>query len=336
MKAGKTQRFWRKNIGLKLLALAFALFLWFFVVGEEKAEVSLSVPLELVNMPDDLVISNEFNGAIDVRVYGPRSLVRELVTRRLSHVVDLAKATPGKMTLHITPEGIRLPGEVQVTRIHPSQVNLVLEPLARREAPVEAVLKGAIAADYELKGVELKPAKVVLSGAVREVAKVKKVLTRPIDISGLSVSTKAVVGLDLHRYHLRVVGEPQVTAYIQVEEKIIRESLVIPVEGAGVAYGYKIDPRNIEVSMQGPVSVLRDAARKQDIRAVVQLGGLGPGTYVRRPVIKAPAGVEIETVKPKSARVTIFKEKHSAVSDQPSAKRSQISNLKFEIKKADG
>lgn len=307
MKAGKTQRFWRKNIGLKLLALAFALFLWFFVVGEEKAEVSLSVPLELVNMPDDLVISNEFNGMIDVRVYGPRSLVRELVTRRISHVVDLAKSAPGKMTLHVTPESIRLPREVQVTRIYPSQVNLVLEPLARREAPVEAVLKGAVAADYELKGVELKPAKVVLSGAAREVAKVKKILTQPIDISGLSVSTKAVTGIDLQMYHLRVVGEPQVTAYIQVEEKIIRKSLVIPVEGAGTAYSYKIVPRNIEISILGPVSMLRNTACKQDIRAVVQLGGLRPGAYVRQPVIEVLSGVEIEKAEPKSVRVIILK-----------------------------
>ncbi|MEW6327693.1 MAG: CdaR family protein [Thermodesulfobacteriota bacterium] len=307
MKAGKTQRFWRKNIGIKLLALAFALFLWFFVVGEEKAEVSLSVPLELVNMPDDLVISNEFNGMIDVRVYGPRSLVRELVTRRLSHVVDLAKATPGKMTLHITSEGIRLPREVQVTRIHPSQVTLVLEPLAWREVPVEAVLKGAVATGYELKGVELKPAKVVLVGAAREVAKVKKALTRPIDISGLSISTKAVAGLDLHRYHLRVAGEPQVTAYIQVEEKIIRKSLVIPVEGVGTAYGYKINPRNVEVSIKGPVSVLQNAAWKQGIRAVVKLEGLRPGTHVRQPVIEAPSGVEIEKAEPKSVRIIILK-----------------------------
>ncbi len=307
MKAGKTQRFWRRNIGLKLLALAFALFLWFFVVGEERAEVGLNVPLELVNMPDDLVISNEFNGMIDVRVYGPRSLVRELATRRISRAVDLAKAIPGKMTLHITPESIRLPREVQVTRIHPSQVTLVLEPLARREVPVEAVLKGAVAADYELKGVEPKPAKVVLSGAAREVAKLKKVLTQPIDISGLSVSTKAVVGLDLHMYQLRVVGEPQVTAYIQVEEKIIRKNLVIPVEGVGTAYGYKIDPRNVEISIQGPVGMLRNTARKQDIRAVVKLGELRPGAYVRRPVIEVPSGIEIEKAEPKSVRVIILK-----------------------------
>lgn len=307
MKAGKKQRFWRRNIGLKLLALAFALFLWFFVVGEERAEVGLNVPLELVNMPDDLVISNEFNGMIDVRVYGPRSLVRELATRRISRAVDLAKAIPGKMTLHITPDSIRLPREVQVTRIHPSQVTLVLEPLVRREVPVEAVLKGAVAADYELKGVEPRPAKVVLSGAAREVGKVKKVLTQPIDISGLSVSTKAVVGLDLHMYHLRVVGEPQVTAYIQVEEKIVRKNLVIPVEGVGTAYGYKIDPRNVEISIQGPVGMLRNTAWKQNIRAVVKLGELRPGAYVRRPVIEAPAGVEIEKAEPKSVRVIILK-----------------------------
>lgn len=219
MNISKARRFWKKNIGLKLLALAFALFLWFFVVGEEKAEVSLNVPLELINMPKDIVISNEFNGMIDVRVYGPRSLVRELATKRLSHVIDLANATAGKMTLQIKPESIHLPRGMQVIRIHPSQVTLVLEPLARREVPVEAVLKGVVANDYELKGVDLKPPNVVLAGAAKEVTRVKKVLTYPIDISGLSENTEIVAGLDLGMLRLKAVGEPRVTVYIRIEEK---------------------------------------------------------------------------------------------------------------------
>lgn len=306
MKAGKTQRFWRKNLGLKLLALGFALFLWFFVVGEEKAEVSLSVPLELVNMPNDMTIVNKFNGMIDVRVYGPRSLVRELSTQRTSHVVDLTYAKPGKMILDISPENIRLPRGVKVVRVQPTQVTLILEPVAQQEVPVEAALNGKIASDYEIKNVKLKPPTMVVSGAVSQVTKVKKILTQPIDISGLTASLEKVVGLDLDMSQFKVVGEAQVTACITVEEKNIYRDLIKPIEGVGSEYNYKVNPRIVRLSVRGPASALRNADQGQNVRAVVQLKGLNPGVHTRRPIILAPSGVKIEKSWPKTVKVTIF------------------------------
>lgn len=305
MKTAKIQGVLRKNLGLKLLALAFTLFLWFFVVGEEEAEVSLNVPLELVNMPKDTIITDQFNGMIDVRVYGPRSLIRELAARRLGHVVDLANARPGKMILHITPESIQLPRRVRVTRIHPSQVTLTLEPLVRREVPIEMVIKGAVAADHELKGVRLSMPSVTLAGSSREIAKVKKVLTQPIDISGLGGSTEIVAGLDLQAPYLTVVGEPRIVAQIQVEEKRVQEELVIPVEGLGAVSAYTIAPNRIKVSLSGPIGEVRSAARDKNIRALVELRGLRPGVYMKRPVIQAPSGVEIEKTRPRSVKVTV-------------------------------
>ena len=45
-----------ENWGLKLLSLAFATLLWLFVVGEKRSEVSLSLPLELIQVPEDMVV----------------------------------------------------------------------------------------------------------------------------------------------------------------------------------------------------------------------------------------------------------------------------------------
>ena len=49
-----------KNWVLKLLSFFFALFLWYFVVGEDKVDMNVTLPFELVNLPRDLVISNQF------------------------------------------------------------------------------------------------------------------------------------------------------------------------------------------------------------------------------------------------------------------------------------
>jgi hypothetical protein len=45
-----------ENWVLKLLSLAFALILWFFVMGERKLEVGYAVPLELKNVPAGMMV----------------------------------------------------------------------------------------------------------------------------------------------------------------------------------------------------------------------------------------------------------------------------------------
>ena len=49
-----------KNWVLKFLSLLFALFLWYFVVGEDKVDMTVTIPVEIVNLPRDLIISNQF------------------------------------------------------------------------------------------------------------------------------------------------------------------------------------------------------------------------------------------------------------------------------------
>ena len=63
------------NWGLKLLSLGFAVLLWMYVVGENRSEVSLSLPLELTRVPANMVIVSRVPEAIRVRLNGPRSLL---------------------------------------------------------------------------------------------------------------------------------------------------------------------------------------------------------------------------------------------------------------------
>ncbi|MCK5324253.1 MAG: YbbR-like domain-containing protein, partial [Desulfobulbaceae bacterium] len=44
-------RSWPKNWAPKLLSLFFALFLWYFVVGEDKVDMTVRIPVEIVNLP---------------------------------------------------------------------------------------------------------------------------------------------------------------------------------------------------------------------------------------------------------------------------------------------
>ena len=122
---------------LKLLALAFAVALWLFVMTSEKADLIVSAPIEIDNLPPSLVLSGEQPENVDVQLHGLRGTLARLAPDQLKARLDMSAATPGETTVRILPENITVPPGIMVLRINPSRIRLVLDRApARGRAPV--------------------------------------------------------------------------------------------------------------------------------------------------------------------------------------------------------
>jgi len=194
-----------RNIFFKILALVLAVILWFLVVGEERAEVGLTIPLELVNMPRDLIVVNNLTQGIDIRVNGPRSLIRSLTTRTLSKGLDLSNSKTGTVTFPISSEGIRLPRGVAVTRIHPPQVVVVLQKQIRKVIPVKGRIIGRPANGYEVDSVTIRPEEVEVAGPEEAMKELEHLFTKPVDISGRRDPFVQEVHLDFRSLQINLV-----------------------------------------------------------------------------------------------------------------------------------
>lgn len=120
-------RFFSENLALKILSLAFAVVLWFFVMGEQRHEVSHVVPVEYRNLPKGLIIANEVPDAVAVTLSGPRALLVHLGPDELSLPLDLAGLKPGLTSFKRLEENLKAPGGVVVTRISPASIDVRLE-----------------------------------------------------------------------------------------------------------------------------------------------------------------------------------------------------------------
>lgn len=125
-------RFFRENLAVKLLSLAFAVVLWFFVMGEQRHEVSYVVPVEYLNLPRGLTIANEVPAAVAVTVSGPRALLVHLGPDDLRLPLDLSGLRPGLTSFKRIEENLKAPGGLVVTRISPASIDIRIEP-AREE-----------------------------------------------------------------------------------------------------------------------------------------------------------------------------------------------------------
>jgi YbbR domain-containing protein len=122
---------------LKLLALAFAVALWLFVMTSEKSDMILSASIEVGGLAPGLVVAGEQPETVDVQLHGLRVSLARLVPDQLRARLDLAGAGPGEVTVRVLPEHITVPRGITVLRINPSRIRLVLsEAPPPRRAPV--------------------------------------------------------------------------------------------------------------------------------------------------------------------------------------------------------
>ena len=207
-----------KNWPFKLLAVHLAVIMLYFVVGEERAEVGLTVPLVLINMPRDLIVVNNVTHGIEIRVNGPRSLVRSLSTENLSKTLDLSYTREGAVSFSISSEGIPLPRGVKITRINPTQVTVILQKLLTKKITVHPRVTGKPASGYELESTQANPEQVDITGPEEVVQKLEGLFTKPIDIQGLKTDLKQRSFLDFRNYQIYLVKEIPLEVEVKIKK----------------------------------------------------------------------------------------------------------------------
>ena len=291
---------WPNNWGLKLISLIFAVLLWYFVVGEDKVDTTIYIPVEIVNLPNELVISNQFKKQLEVTVSGPRGLINGINRQRTTRTISLAKATPGTIVIRNEPETIPFPRGVSISRIQPSHITLLIDDLVEKELPVQARTTGDPAGGHELAGVVFDPPLIKISGPKAVVGREKILTAKPIDITGLKGPTTIQVHLEMRPALLELMGETVVTANVMIREKTMERTITdIPVHlsDADPKRKVTIEPDTISVRAMLPLSSRGNQTKFFD--ASVSTEELSVGTH-RVPVkITSPEQIKIiETVPP--------------------------------------
>ncbi len=267
-----------KNWVLKLLSFFFALFLWYFVAGEDKVDMNVSIPVEIVNLPHELVISNQFKKQIDVTVSGQRSLIKGLADQGITRTIDLSKAKPGKEVIDNGPESIPFPWGISVLRLQPSNITLLIDRLAQKSLDIKPTIKGRPAENFKLKSVTLEPSKIEISGPQDVLDDEEYLKTKIIDISGQKSSFLKQVTLDIKPAIVELVGEPVVSAQVDIVEKTTTRVISqIPVELVNAEVrNFRLDPKVVDIRVELPVSITKETQDlKKLFRATADPSGLG-------------------------------------------------------------
>ncbi|RLB12629.1 MAG: hypothetical protein DRG63_11415 [Deltaproteobacteria bacterium] len=113
----------RRRFHLKVAALIIVTVFWLLLAGQQNFEVSLKVPLELKNTPNNLQILEPVHPELRITCRGLRKDASTLNPENVHAELDLTLAKWGRRTFRITRDQIVLPTDrIAIVRIEPSQL----------------------------------------------------------------------------------------------------------------------------------------------------------------------------------------------------------------------
>lgn len=298
-----------KNLILKLVSLFFTFFLWYFVVGEDKIDTTIYVPLEITNLSQNLVISNQFRKQLEVTINGPRGLVRSISSQHITRPVNLIDVKTGNHVIKNTPESIKLPNGVQIQNIRPANISLTIDHLLTKELPIKAVLTGKPATGYEIASFTATPPTLGLTAPAAILEDQIFLPTLPISISGQKTNFTVQVQLDVKDEITELIGEPVISVNVSVREKLIpREFSNIPVEFDHEAERttYHLDHHQVNIKAELPYLLASKNGNNFHFKATISADQLPPGQYELPVTITTnPPGIKIIEIIPAKIKLEI-------------------------------
>ena len=206
------------NLGLKLLSLVLAALLWAVVLGEQKIEVTVNVPVRL-DVPQRLLLINDPADTLEVRLRGPKTLVTSVTAREISVGEWPVKLTEGENTIPIREALIRVPRGIQVVDVSPRRVRIVLERAVERDVEISPRIEGSPPDGYAVRQVTATPSRVRMVGPAGELARITRVRTLPISVTGHKApfSTRAL--LEPPGRLVRVEDDVTIVIQVDIEQK---------------------------------------------------------------------------------------------------------------------
>ena len=244
-----------------------------------------------------------------VTVSGPSSAVKRVDKVLLPVLID---NHPTSFVETFTPYAVDASGQrVSEVQVLPGQIKTEVEVQTRgKRVSIIPVVSGVPAEGFSLQQKSALPDSIVVDGPESALESLLFINTVPVDISGATQSISRQVSLANLPPGVTVIepasGRVEVRVAIEDTSSSAQTLTGLPVQPINLGPGLKasIDPASIEVTVDGPGSVLSNMT-PTDVKIRVDLANLDIGTHQIKPEITVPQGVTWISNAPEAVEVTI-------------------------------
>lgn len=296
----------KSNWQYLLLAFVLAVFSWYLVSGREKVDTWIQMPVEMVNAPQGYVVRQGLVSRIEVRVRGPRPMVRGIDMKNVYYPLNLSQLQPGLNVLDFDTAQIPLSRAIEVMEIVPPRVELLVDVLQSKSVVVEEEHEVQLHEDYELKWKTITPETVTIRGPQAVVEPIEVIRTQTIKVHGdrpqkWEVTTGLLLPGEVEATPPRV--NVQLFFGEKVEEKWVKAEVRIPEMKGRTA---KVKPEAVRLLLEMPVSMAREKLSPEQFWVVPEeLGLLEQGVHRLGYRVAIPPGSFLLQAEPEWIEVVI-------------------------------
>jgi len=298
------------NIGVKVMSVLFAVFLWFHVTAQQEETQTFRVPLTLSGIPDSLTIVHDVPEFVEIVVKGARSrLIKLRLFGGVEASVDLSMVKRGRVNVPLSAAVLNLsdeldPREVIVER--PKALSLNFERVVTKSVPVKLAFRGEIPDDVIITGKPvIIPGYVKVTGAASLISGTTVISTEEIDIRNRRGKMTREVELHVESGDVKV-DPKKVLVEMEISKRAVRTLANIPPvilqDDESVITSYS--PLAVSLTIEGSEELINSIV-SDDVSIILNVTAREPGTYRINPEIILPNGIERYWLDIDSFEITI-------------------------------
>ena len=289
---------------LKLLAVIFAVMLWFYVDAEQNPVKSMhfDIPVQYVNQQENYEVSNGVT-TVRVTVRGKEDELSGLRKEDFSAIVDLSNAQVGTGEYEIQ---LKAPEMAERISYLPNRTSLQLDQKINKQVPVRVRTSGTMLEGYEISSTEVLPNKVTISGLSQVLDEISDIETEAIDVSGITNEITKEVWLHVPE-GVAIEGEKRIVVHFMIQEKQGRVNHEMTVAAHNVPSNMEVEvvQSAVTVQLSGNETLLKNQQELANIVLYVDCSGLDGGTHTLPVQVECYGALHVEQVAPAQVDVIL-------------------------------
>lgn len=182
MKLEKAQRH-----SLKIIAIFFAVSLWFYVLNSEPVEIEKKIQIQFI-LPKGFAISSVTERELLLKLKGSKAFIGNVFSNKEKLVIDLNpyyKKFGKNFKVLFHPSQISVPFGVDILEMKPREANMEIDRMATMELPVKVQYIGNMGYDKKFREVSIEPQNIMVSGPIDVIKKLSRLETNPVNLSNI-------------------------------------------------------------------------------------------------------------------------------------------------------
>ena len=200
-------------IAAAIFSVVFTTGVWLSVSRGVDTLVTLQVPLEYTKRDLAMEIVKTSVNAVNLELEGSGALIKSIRPDQVQIRLDLSKSKAGPNTFTISRKNISLPPGIVLKGVTPSEVDVDLDVLIKKELPVQIDWVGRLPDHFILEEATVEPQTVEIIGGKRMLEKMTTLYTEKVPINNLEVEGVITANVALNPASLKIApgSEEKVT-----------------------------------------------------------------------------------------------------------------------------